>query len=378
MNILIVGAGIAGLTCAGLLKKQGKNFTIIEKESSELFNTSGYMLGLLPMGMRVLTALDLQETYFEHSIEMSKYEIHKENGDLIKAFDLDFINKDYGSYRSIGREALVDILVNEIGREHIRFGTTVKHLQQIDNEVEVTFSDGKQESFDVVIVADGIHSQTRSLLWNKDEYEYFDTHWGGWVAWINDQQTDTYKEYWGAGSFMGMYPVKDHMGVFLGGPNNVIKKMGVSAFCAQIKEEISDEYPILHQALDSLVASENPFYWELHDVRTKEWNKGNVILLGDAASGFLPTAGVGASMAMDSAAALVDELSRTDKDHIGYGLKLYIKRQQKRVELNQEDSRQLGKMMFIESPLLSAIRDYAMRFYTVKQMVKNISKTIEG
>ncbi len=378
MNILIVGAGIAGLTCAGLLKKQGKKFTIIERNSSESFNTSGYMLGLLPMGMRVLTALDLQKAYFEHSIEMSKYEIHKKNGDLIKAFDLDFINRDYGSYRSISRETLIDILVNRIGREHIRFGATIKHLQQIDNEVKVTFSDNKQESFDVVVVADGIHSQTRSLLWNKDEYEYFDTQWGGWVAWISDQQTDTYKEYWGAGSFMGMYPVKDHMGVFLGGPNDLIKKIGVSAFCKQIKEEISDDYPILHQALDNLATSETPFYWEFHDVRTNEWNKGNVILLGDAATGFLPTAGVGASMAMDSAAALVDELSRTDKDHIEYGLKLYIKRQQKRVERNQKDSRQLGKMMFIESHILSAIRDYSMRFYTVKQLVKNISKTIEG
>ena len=149
-------------------------------------------------------------------------------------------------------------------------------------------------------------------------------------------------------------------------------------FCAKIKGEISPEYPILHETLDNLAITEKPFYWEFHDVRTREWNKGNVILLGDAASGFLPTAGVGASMAMDSAAALVDELSRTDKEHIKYGLKLFIKRQQKRVEANQEDSRKLGKMMFVRSHLVSAVRDYAIRFYTVKQMVKNISKTIEG
>lgn len=378
MNILIVGAGIAGLTCAGLLKQQGKHFKLIERDGTDVFNASGYMLGLLPMGMRVLTELNLQKPYFENSIEMAAYEIHKENGDLIKSFDLDFINKKYGSYRGIGREALIDILVGHLGHERIQFGTTVKQLHQIGNEVQVTFSDDRQENFDVVIVADGIHSQTRSLLWSHNEYEYFDTGWGGWVAWISDRQTDTYKEYWGAGSFMGLYPIKDHMGVFLGGPNDTVQNMGVKAFCAKIKHEISPEYPILHEALDNLAKTENPFYWEFHDVRTKKWHKGNVILLGDAASGFLPTAGVGASMAMDSAAALVDELSRTDKDHIEYGLKLFIKRQQKRVEANQEDSRRLGKMMFVESHVIAAIRDYAVRFYTVRHMVKNISKTIEG
>ncbi|MCB0745634.1 MAG: hypothetical protein KDC67_17150, partial [Ignavibacteriae bacterium] len=64
--------------------------------------------------------------------------------------------------------------------------------------------------------------------------------------------------------------------------------------------------------------------------------------------------------------------------HIEYGLKLYTKRQQKRVETNQNDSRQLGKMMFVKSHLISAIRDYSIRYYSVKQLAKNITKTIEG
>ena len=378
LNILIVGAGIAGLTAAGLLKKQGIQYKIIERDTLEKYNKTGYMMGLLPMGVRVLTELNLRESYFQKSVKMSHYEIHKENGDLNKAFDMDFISDDYGPYCGLGREELIDVLLEPIGKENISFNTTVKQLEQADNKVNVMFSNDEKESFHIVIITDGIHSSTRKLLWTEDEYKYYDTHWGGWVAWLENQSSDTYKEYWGAGSFMGMYPVKNRIGFFIGGPNDEIEKLGLQAFANQMKAEIKPEYKILHDAIDALKNTENPFYWEFSDVRTKEWHKGNVVLLGDAAAAFLPTAGVGASMAMDSAAALVDELSRTDAEHIEYGLKLYTKRQQKRVETNQNDSRQLGKMMFVKSHLISAIRDYSIRYYSVKQLAKNITKTIEG
>lgn len=378
LNILIVGAGVAGLTCANLLKKQGAQFKIIEKDSFDNFNGSGYMLGLLPLGGRVLTELDLDKEYFDQSVEMTNYQIHKENGTLNKAYSLGFINKEYGSYRGIGRKELIDILTKNLGSENIQFVTFVTQMQQVENVVNLTYSNGKKENFDLVIVADGIHSETRKLLWNENEYKYYDTNWGGWVAWLNNQDLKTYKEYWGASSFMGLYPVKNKIGIFLGGPNELIEKQGLQKFAHKIKDEILPEFEILHQSLDILASTENAFYWAFHDCRAKEWNKGNVILLGDSACGFLPTAGVGASMAMDSASALVDELSRTDKNHIEYGLKLYIKRQKERVETAQEDSRKLGKLMFVKSNIIAGIRDYAIRFYSIKQLAKNISKTIAG
>lgn len=377
-NILIIGAGIAGLTLANLLKRQGAKFKIIEKQDSDTFNKSGYMLGILPLGGRVMTELDLKKEYFDQSVEMTDYEIHKENGKLNKAFSLDFINKEYGSYRGIERKNLIEILIKNIGDESIGFGLAVTEMQQDENLVNVTFTNGKKETFDLVVIADGIHSDTRKLLWSEKEYNYYDTNWGGWVAWLGNQDLNAYKEYWGVSSFLGLYPVKNKIGIFLGGPNELIKKQGITDFVQKIKDEILPEFKILHNALETLASTEHPYYWELHDCRVKNWQKGNVILLGDSACGFLPTAGVGASMAMDSASALVDELSRTDKEHMDYGFKLYIKRQKERVEKAQDDSRKLGKLMFVESGIMAGIRDYAIRFYSIKQLAKNISKTIEG
>jgi 2-polyprenyl-6-methoxyphenol hydroxylase-like FAD-dependent oxidoreductase len=377
-NILIIGAGVAGLTCASLLRKQGLNPVIIEKVDQDNFNNTGYMLGLLPLGGRVLTELDIEKDYFERSIEMKNYEIHKADGSLIKSYSLDFINKNYGSYRGIERRELIETLLKKLDRTRIRFGTTVKSIEQAANKVKVTLSGNNIEIFDLVIGADGLHSQTRNQLWDKSEYSFYDTEWGGWVSWLEKYKLNSYKEYWGASSFMGLYPVKNKTGVFLGGPKELTNKLDLNEFIENTKYQIKAENKLLHSALDSLKEVEEPYYWEFHDCTTDNWRKGNIILLGDSATGFLPTAGVGASMAMDSASAFVDELTKSDMRHIEYGLKLFEKRQKNRVEKAQKDSRKLAKLMFVKSHLFAAMRDYSIRFYSLKQLVSSISKTLEG
>lgn len=378
IDTLIVGAGVAGLTCAGLLADRGLNPTIVERESEEDFNKSGYMLGLLPLGGRVLNALDARQAFFDRSIQMEHYEIHHSDGELIKSYPLEFINKHYGSYRGITRIDLIDILRKQIGKAAIKYGTTVSDLNRQADGTTVTFSDGQTQNYDLVIVADGLHSHTRDLLLNKDEYSYYDTGWGGWVTWLDEPPVSSYKEYWGNGSFLGLYPVKDRIGIFLGGPVDKIKENGLPAFKNEVQSTLASDFTLPNDALDAFDDEEDPFFWEFHDCRCERWFKDNVVLLGDAATGFLPTAGVGASMAMDSAAALADELSRVDKHHINYGLKLYTQRQKERVERAQKDSRHLGKMMFIDSAVISKLRDEILPFYSLQRMLSDLTSVMEG
>jgi 2-polyprenyl-6-methoxyphenol hydroxylase-like FAD-dependent oxidoreductase len=378
IKTLIVGAGVAGLTCADLLIKQGVEPLVIERENKEDFNKSGYMLGLLPLGGRVLNSLNARQDYFENSIQMENYEIHQADGKLIKNYPLNYINDQYGSYRGIARTSLIDILLERADQATIKFDTTINKLDRESDGTKVVFSDGKVEKFDLVIVADGIHSATRKLVLDQDEYGFYDTDWGGWVTWLLDGPSSTYQEYWGNGSFLGLYPIKEKIGVFLGGPVHNIKKRGLTAFKTEIQKNISSRHSLAHQALNAFDRVKEPFFWEFQDCRSSVWYKDNIVLLGDAATGFLPTAGVGASMAMDSAAALSDELSRVDKEHINYGLKLYTRRQKERVEKAQNDSRQLGQMMFISSSVISMIRNKILPFYSLQRMLADLSKVMEG
>jgi 2-polyprenyl-6-methoxyphenol hydroxylase-like FAD-dependent oxidoreductase len=309
---------------------------------------------------------------------MENYDIHQSDGQLIKHYPLNFINNKYGSYRGITRSGLINILLHKVKQTPIRFGTTAASLNRKPGGTEVLFSDGTTENFELVILADGLHSNSRKLLLNQDEYAYYKTDWGGWVTWLNEAPAPSYQEYWGRGSFLGLYPVKDKIGVFLGGPVDNIRKKGLQIFRTEIQQTISSEFNLPHQAFKAFAQESQPFFWNFHDCRSKVWYKDRVVLLGDAATGFLPTAGIGASMAMDSAAALSDELSRIDREHIQYGLKLYSQRQKEKTEKAQKDSRRLGKMMFINSVIISSLRDKLLPFYSLQRILNDLSKVMEG
>jgi 2-polyprenyl-6-methoxyphenol hydroxylase-like FAD-dependent oxidoreductase len=101
-----------------------------------------------------------------------------------------------------------------------------------------------------------------------------------------------------------------------------------------------------------------------------------VVLLGDSSTAFLPTAGLGASMAMESAAALADELSRTNERLVDNAIRYYIGRRQKRVEAAQSTSRTLGKQMFQRNNFMANFRNSLMRYYGQKQLMKSTEKIL--
>ncbi len=116
------------------------------------------------------------------------------------------------------------------------------------------------------------------------------------------------------------------------------------------------------------------FWWRLSDYRCEQWVSGRVALLGDAACAFLPTAGVGASMALESAAVLNDELSRTDAKFLPAALGHYERRRKRRAEAFQDDSRKLGSMMMLDSAPMAWGRDQLLHFYTLEMLAKSITK----
>ena len=135
---------------------------------------------------------------------------------------------------------------------------------------------------------------------------------------------------------------------------------------------------LAHRLMQSMPDDETKlFFWRLNDVRSNEWTRGRVVLLGDAAASLLPTAGIGASMAMESAAVLADELGRTDVHYLEHALSLFVKRRRKRVEDVQSDSRRLARAMFIESPTLGRLRDLATRFYSLEGLAGSIAKAFD-
>jgi 2-polyprenyl-6-methoxyphenol hydroxylase-like FAD-dependent oxidoreductase len=374
VRILIVGAGIAGATLNALLRQRGERPAMIERNPAH--SGCGYMLGLMPLGGRVLNGLGLSEALARDSLDMRYYEIFDRHGQSINRYDLSELFERFGALRGVERGKLLSLLRNASGP--ICYDTKVKSLENLANGALARFEDGSQLEFDVIVGADGIHSDTRHQILSTNDVEDFDTGWGGFVMWSNWDgfADDTYAELWSSGWGLGLYPVPGRIGMFVAGRHDELHQANGEDYAKKIEAQLPDGP--FRKALQARDHTDSPTYWKMADCRSKTWSNGRIVLLGDAAAAFLPTAGVGASAAMDSAAALADELSRADAKHMHYALELFEKRQKHRVEIAEKNSRDLSKLMFINSAPGAWARDKLMEFYTLKHLIDDISKVMSG
>lgn len=305
MRVLIVGAGIGGLTLAGFLKDSSVEFEIVDKVSS--WDTQGFSIGLWNNGRHILAKLGLADKFDKEGSHIKHYRVCDSSGKLLRKYDLSEFYTQYGlAYTHISRTSLHNWLLGLVEKEKIALETQIKSIEQVTDGVKVEFNSGKIKNYDFVIGADGIHSKVRSLVFG-DRFESFD-NWRVWYVWINNffNQKSTVTEYVGAGEFVGLFDVGEKtLAVFIApanhsvfdNPENRLRRL----------KKIFNNGPQFEKLFSGLKDT-NFVPTDLSCVKIKKWFKNRVVLLGDAAHGFEPHAGLGASMAMEDAYVLAAKL----------------------------------------------------------------------
>lgn len=375
LKTLIIGGGIAGMALAALLNRWGERPVIVERGKPN--QSAGYNLAIYPVGGRIMHGLGLFPQFAQNSVVARRYQLYNGVGEQIQEWDLGPLFDMYGPIVGLRRSELVALLASKVDPGQVLYEATVSAISHLDDAVYVTFNDGSVGRFDLVVGADGIHSTVRELILPPEKIHVFDTQWGCLVSWVSAEllPAETMREYWGAGFLIGMYGVKGEIGVVVAGPRAQLDE-DRAGFFAHIREHLSDAAALT--VLEAVERDPDPFFWKLMDVRVDEWTHGRVVLLGDAGDAFLPTAGVGASMAMLSAAALADELSRTDAAHLPAALQLFQRRQQSKVVAAQENSRRLAHLMMVQSPTMAWGREMLMHFYSPERALQDIVKVMDG
>ncbi len=377
MKVLIVGGGVAGLTLHAKLRQQGREPVLIEKAAG--YRDIGYGIGLYPLGSCVFHGLGVYEEFLARGLECRRYEIADHQGEIIQGLDMAELTDNVGPMVMLARTDLIDVLREAGHGEGIRMGTTIQNLRQTGDTVSVTFHDGTTDEFDLVVGCDGIHSDLRRRVFG--EAEVFDTGWTVWTWWGREGlfAPDVVREYWGRGFFFGTYPVPGRSMYVAGAPNHAVRNP--KATSGELRGELAAVLGELLAHVGEVRAAfedaQTLFGWPMTDVRADDWYSGRVVLCGDSATAFLPTAGVGASNALRSAAALADELSRTDAEHVPLALDLYVKRCRKLVEGNQDDSRTAARYMFVESKPLGWGRDQIVKHYPASRMIHQIMRSMK-
>ena len=221
MKILIVGGGISGLTLGALLQQRGFIPTIVEKIPE--YGDVGYVIVLWPSGSKILKGLNLYRKFEEIGHECTKYDVANEKGETLNIFSNDEVREEYGPIISTYRPEMINLLREAVNPDFIRMNTTVENIRQDKNCVYVTFTDGSQGSYDLVVGCDGIRSRTRQLVFGDVPLRY--SGMSGWGFWIKSKflKVGQISEYWGTGKFFGIWPTKGRLSVFtsIRSPNNV-------------------------------------------------------------------------------------------------------------------------------------------------------------
>lgn len=372
LKVLIVGAGIAGLTLAGLLRRDGLHPVVVDRMPAD--DHPGYMLALMPSVDQAFIDLGVREQYRAAGTPLVRYSFRSHRGPTLRTDALGELLSTYGDYNGISRGALVEVLTD--GGCPVTFGATADAVS--DGTARLVDRGGTpiaEAAFDLVVGADGIRSRMRDVL-GAGELDIVETGWSGWVAWADEHGDPALgEELWGDGFFLGVYPVRGRLGVFLGGPDAALR-VGAGAFATGVRSRVDELGPRLSAALDAVASASDPYLWRLDDARAPAWVLPEGILLGDAAAGFLPTAGIGAGMAMESAWMLGRMLAHADRSTLPSVLAAWEAAERPRVESAQANSRMLARLMFRPGRLIAWLRETVMRMLSVRAALGPIIRLV--
>ncbi|WP_337080883.1 FAD-dependent urate hydroxylase HpxO [Acinetobacter pittii] len=312
MNVVIIGAGMGGLTTGIALKKFGHQVRIFEQ--TEKILPVGAAISLWSNGVKCLNYLGLTDKIAKLGGQMDDLAyVDGLTGDVMTQFSLLPLIEEVGQRPyPVARADLQNMLMDEFGRDQIYLGKKMVSLEDKADYVEVYFADGSSTQADLLIGADGTHSLTRTYVLGQQVQRRYAgyVNWNGLVEISEDlapaQQWTTYV---GEGKRASLMPVADGKFYFF---LDVPLPAGLDNNRDEYKKLLKQYFVDWCQPVQQLIERLDPQKTnrvEIHDIEPfTQFYKGRVVILGDAAHSTTPDIGQGGCQAMEDAIYLARSL----------------------------------------------------------------------
>jgi 2-polyprenyl-6-methoxyphenol hydroxylase-like FAD-dependent oxidoreductase len=320
-KVLISGAGIAGLTLAILLKEQGYQPLVVERDKA--VRGEGYMMDFFGSGWDVAERMGLAPQLHAIRYPIDTLQFVDAGGRIYTSVPIDRVRRALDDkYVYLRRSDLERILYERAvaAGVEVRFGSVITALQETANAVRATFVDGTVAEFALVFGADGVHSGIRRLVFG--ETRQFERFLGGYVA---AYHLDRHK--FEIGRALKLYEETDRLAAFY--PLDAQRMDATYVFrhdevdilpeerLGFVRKEFKGAGWIAEAMLKAYKATEPIYFDSLTQIVMPHWHQGRVALLGDACGCLTLLAGQGSHMAMAAAYVLARELKRHGEDSAG-------------------------------------------------------------
>jgi 2-polyprenyl-6-methoxyphenol hydroxylase-like FAD-dependent oxidoreductase len=312
MRVLISGGGIAGLTLAHFLHQHGLTPVVIERASG--LRREGYAIDFFGIGYEVAERLHLIEQLSDQQIPFELLAYVNTQGELIAKLDMALVRKiANGKYLGLMHSTLVEALYEAlVGAVEVRFGRELLRVMQTRDAVEVTFNDGRTESFDLLIGADGVHSGTRAQVFGPEDH--FRRYLGYTIACypLADRYSlgRAWKMYLEPGRLAAALctPKADEILTFFLYRSALPEHLPRQQRLSRLRDVFAGMGWLTGQFLCDVDPSENVFMDAVIQIQMPTWHRSRIALLGDACGCPTLLSGHGASLAMAGAYLLAKAL----------------------------------------------------------------------
>ena len=315
-RILITGASVAGNTVAWWLGRAGFDVTVVERAPA--FRDGGQNIDVRGPGREVLRRMGLERAALDAGTGEEGTVWVGADGAIAAQFLADEMETD-------GPTAEMEILRGDLARLlHVpaaahatyRFGDSVAAIAQDEAAAIVTFASGITERYDAVVVAEGVGSATRSLVFPKENRPRW-MHLT--IAYFTIPRTPDDDRLWRwynatGGRSVSLRP--DRHGttramLSVQQPPAGEQDWSVERQKAWLRDRFADAGWQAPRVLAGMDATDDFYFDVLRQVRMPRWSTGRVVLTGDAAWCATPIAGIGTTLAITGAYVLAAEMARS-------------------------------------------------------------------
>ncbi len=322
-SIAIVGGGLAGLAAAAALAKFG--FAAEVFEAAPQLGEIGAGVNVSPQAIRVLRATGLGEAV----AAAANVALGVLTRDMHSGAALDY--RDHAKFEArfgaplctFHRADLVEVLALGVDRSRVHLGHRLTEMNEGAEHVELHFTNGVAHAAELVIAADGIHSQVRRALYGDDHPAYT-----GQMVWralpagasvpADVLEPSGHVQWLGAGRHFFAYYLRGRDVV------NIVTQQDTEQWVEEgwstpgdveeLRASFPDPEPRLAALLDAVKTCSK---WGLFlRPPTENWGRGRIHLIGDAAHAMLPNAGAGAGQAFEDAYILARWLAALPADPV--------------------------------------------------------------
>lgn len=367
LRIIIVGAGIGGLTAALALRRAGFDPLVCEQTSKILPVGAGIQIS--PNAARLLIGLGLGDALSRVCLIPTALETKDwRSGRTIFSIPMGPRSIDaYGApYWHVHRADLHAILLHAVGSEGIRLGVRCTDFTQEENGVRVDVDGGGSVHGDVLIGADGIHSVVRTIAFGPERPRFSgNMAFRGLIPAAKAHALGIERKatvWWGPGKHVVHYFVSS------GEQLNFVAVVPASTWREEswliegTRDEVVADLKGWHPTVQALIGGLDRVHKQaLYDRDPlARWSQGRVTLLGDAAHAMLPFQAQGAAQAIEDALVLTRCLSKNAADPKA-ALLDYERIRLPRTSRVQEVSRRNEKLFHLRPGALALARDTAFR-----------------